>query len=140
VKVKSQKAKAKAIIAREEREKDAHAKAKARLLEQQLTIPLLSPLIDQGIAYFMSQYALGLEQPPMHSETYNKHLSTFGFHPIIATSMTALGLAGVANLCMDPGLKREATRWYSKALTMTNVSDISVQTAHETLLTSYLNF
>jgi len=120
VKIKVQKAKAKAIIAREERDTNAHSKASATFLDRSLGIPLLCPLIDQGLAYFMRNYAVGLELPPMQSEAYNKHLSTYGFHPIISTSMTAVGLAGVANLCMDHRLRREAMKWYSKALSMTN--------------------
>lgn len=34
--------------------------------------------------------------------------------------MTALGIAGVSNLYMDPSLKQEATRWYLKAIKMAN--------------------
>ena len=34
--------------------------------------------------------------------------------------MTALGLAGTANIFMDRQLKREATTWYLNALKMTN--------------------
>ena len=34
--------------------------------------------------------------------------------------MTALGLAGTANIFMDRELKREATAWYLKALKLTN--------------------
>lgn len=89
-------------------------------MQDAIGVPLLCPLIDQGIAFFMGNYAMGLDQPPMQSDSYNRYLSTHGFHPIIATSMTALGLAGVANICMDGGLKREALRWYSNALKMTN--------------------
>lgn len=69
-----------------------------------------------------TQYITGIDQPPVHSEAYHRHLSTDGFHPLVATSMTALGLAGVANLYMDPGLKREATRWYLRAIKMANVA------------------
>jgi hypothetical protein len=122
VQVKAQKSKAKAIIARDEREKKACAKAAAAVLDLNLGIPLLCPLIDQGIAYFMANHALGLERPPMQSQDYNKHLTTHGFHPLISTAMTALGLAGVANLSMDQGLKREAMKWYSNALKMTNAA------------------
>lgn len=81
---------------------------------------LLAPLIDQGIAYFMLHHATGLDQPSIYSEAYNKHLATNGFHPLVATSMTALGLAGVANIYRDPALKRKATRWYLDAIKMTN--------------------
>ncbi|KAF2623091.1 hypothetical protein BU25DRAFT_401265 [Macroventuria anomochaeta] len=83
-------------------------------------IMLLAPLIDQGIAYFMSHYAIGLDQPSIYSEAYNKHLATNGFHPLVATSMTALGLAGVANIYQDSALKGRATRWYLDAIKMTN--------------------
>lgn len=81
---------------------------------------LLAPLIDQGIAYFMCHYATGLDQPSIHSEAYNKHLATNGFHPLVATSMTALGLAGIANIHQDIALKRRATSWYLDAIKMTN--------------------
>lgn len=81
---------------------------------------LLAPLIDQGIAYFMSHYAIGLDQPSIHSDAYNKHLATNGFHPLVATSMTALGLAGVANIYRDTALKSKATKWYLDAIKMTN--------------------
>lgn len=81
---------------------------------------LLAPLLDQGIAYFMSHYAVGLDQPSIRSEAYNKHLATNGFHPLVATSMTALGLAGVANIYRDTALKSKATKWYVDAITMTN--------------------
>jgi hypothetical protein len=120
VEVRAKKSKAKAIIARDERDKDARAKTAVAKMDNLFGVPLLCPLFDQGIAFFMSTYTLGLDQPSVQSKTYNQHLSTFGFHPIIATSMTALGLAGIANLCMDDGLKREAIQWYSKALKMTN--------------------
>lgn len=123
--VKAQKAKAKAIAARDERDRDARAKLSVAKMQDAIGVPLLCPLIDQGIAFFMSNYALGLDQPPMQSEDYHKHLSTHGFHPIIATSMTALGLAGVANICMDANLKREAMRWYLGALKMTNEALVS---------------
>lgn len=83
-------------------------------------IHLIAPLIDQGIAYFMSHYAIGLDQPSIHSDAYNKHLATNGFHPLVATSMTALGLAGVANIYQDTALKGKATRWYLDAIKMTN--------------------
>jgi hypothetical protein len=83
---------------------------------------MLTPLVDQGISYFMTHYAVGLDQPSISSQAYNRHLSTDGFHPLVATTMTALGIAGVANLCMDAELKREATRWYVKAIKMANVA------------------
>ena len=68
----------------------------------------------------MSHYAIGLDQPSIHSEAYNKYLATNGFHPLVATSMTALGLAGVANIYRDIALKGKATRWYLDAIRMTN--------------------
>jgi hypothetical protein len=68
----------------------------------------------------MSHYAIGLDQPSIHSDAYNKHLATNGFHPLVATSMTALGLAGVANIYQDTALKGKATRWYLDAIKMTN--------------------
>jgi hypothetical protein len=36
--------------------------------------------------------------------------------------MTALGLAGISNICLDANFKREAMLWYSKALQMTNAA------------------
>ncbi|KAF2675862.1 hypothetical protein K458DRAFT_323572 [Lentithecium fluviatile CBS 122367] len=124
VQAKAQKSKAKALIARDERDRNARANARTKAAptttEQALNRPLLCPLIDQGITYFMSTYALGLDQPPVQSSFYNKHLSTYGFHPLIATTMTALGLAGAANLLKDAALKIEAMKWYLNALHMTN--------------------
>ncbi|KAI0573489.1 transcription factor Cys6 [Pyrenophora tritici-repentis] len=83
-------------------------------------IGMTATLIDQGLSFFMSYYCTGIDQPPVQSDAFQKHLSTHGFHPLVATSMTALGIAGVANLHMDPGLKREATRWYLNAIKMIN--------------------
>lgn len=83
---------------------------------------MLAPLVDQGISFFMTHYAVGLDQPCIASEAYNRHLSTDGFHPLVATTMTALGIAGVANLYVDPVLKREATRWYLNAIKMANAA------------------
>jgi hypothetical protein len=77
-------------------------------------------IIDQGISYFMAYYSSGTDQPPLNSEAYNRHLSTHGFHPLVATSMAALGIAGMANLYMDFQLKREAMRWYLNAIKMAN--------------------
>jgi hypothetical protein len=84
------------------------------------TIQLLVPLIDQGLSFFMTHYAVGLDQPSIASESYSRHLSTSGFHPLISTTMTALGIAGVANIYQDPALKREATRWYLDAIKLAN--------------------
>ena len=120
---RAKKAKARAILQREERELSREQKSLIKQVDvykDAIGYPLLCPLIDQGITFFMSKYTVGLEQPPMSSETFHKHLSTHGFHPIVATSMTALGLAGIANLCNDSNFKREAMKWYSKALKMTN--------------------
>ncbi|KAL5391675.1 hypothetical protein DPSP01_000969 [Paraphaeosphaeria sporulosa] len=117
---KAQKSKAKALIARDEREQAAKARRAVARMSDAIGTPLLCPLIDRGIAFFMMNYASGVDLPPISSAAYNQHLSTFGFHPIVATAMTALGLAGTANLFLDNGLKREATTWYLDALNMTN--------------------
>jgi hypothetical protein len=90
-------------------------------------LTLLAPLVDQGMSFFMANYAVGIDQPSITSKTYNQHLSTDGFHPLVATTMTALGIAGVANVYMDPELKREATRWYLKAIRMANAAIASPQ-------------
>jgi hypothetical protein len=90
-------------------------------------LTLLAPLVDQGMGFFMANYAVGIDQPSITSKTYNQHLSTDGFHPLVATTMTALGIAGVANVYMDPELKREATRWYLKAIRMANAAIASPQ-------------
>jgi hypothetical protein len=90
-------------------------------------LTLLAPLVDQGMSFFMANYAVGIDQPSITSKTYNQHLSTDGFHPLVATTMTALGIAGVANVYMDPELKREATRWYLKAIRMANAALASPQ-------------
>ncbi|KAG9194412.1 hypothetical protein G6011_04447 [Alternaria panax] len=83
---------------------------------------ITASLIDQGISFFMSYYCTGVDQPSIQSAEYQQHLSTHGFHPLVATSMTALGIAGVANLYMDPRLKSEATRWYLEAIKMANAA------------------
>jgi hypothetical protein len=114
--VKAKQAKAKAIALRDAR---SHGITSTTTSEP-LGLLILAPLVDQGIAYFMSHYAIGLDQPSIHSEAYNKHLTTHGFHPLVATSMTALGLAGVANIYRDTALKSRATRWYVDAIKMTN--------------------
>ncbi|KAF1916436.1 hypothetical protein BDU57DRAFT_556668 [Ampelomyces quisqualis] len=94
-------------------------------------IHLLAPLIDQGISFFMAHHAVGLDQPSITSSEYNRYLSTDGFHPLILTTMTALGIAGVANLYMDPGLKCEATKWYLKAIRMANEAISSPTKVHK---------
>jgi hypothetical protein len=122
VKEKAQRSKAKAIAKRDERDRKEKARTAIVRVQESIGLPLLSPLIDQGISFFMINYSLGLDQPPIQSDAYNRHLSTFGFHPLIATSMTALGLAGISNICLDANFKREAMAWYSKALHMTNAA------------------
>jgi hypothetical protein len=94
-------------------------------------IALLAPLVDQGITFFMAHHAIGLDQPSIASSEYNRYLSTDGFHPLISASMTALGLAGVANLYMDPALKQEATKWYLKAIKMANAAISSTTEARK---------
>ncbi|KAF1846173.1 uncharacterized protein K460DRAFT_377454 [Cucurbitaria berberidis CBS 394.84] len=123
VQAKAKKAKAKAIAARDAR--DARNSRVASLLVQTPQSPgmyIMPSLIDQGIAFFMSRYTLGVDQPPIHSKEYHEYLSTDGFHPLVATTMTALGLAGIANIHMDLGLQREATRWYLNAIKMANAA------------------
>ncbi|KAF2110920.1 hypothetical protein BDV96DRAFT_500369 [Lophiotrema nucula] len=120
VKEKAEKAKAKSLALREEEDKQVRSRQSIALIEDAIGAPMLCPLIDQGIAFFMSNYTVGLDEPPSNSNTYNKHLSSFGFHPIVATSMTALGLAGISNITNNPNFKREAMSWYAKALNMTN--------------------
>ncbi|KAF2002048.1 hypothetical protein P154DRAFT_463070 [Amniculicola lignicola CBS 123094] len=123
VKEKAIKSKAKAIAKREERwaiAKCDKSLVKERETLEQLTIPLLTTAVDHGINFFMTTYVLGLDQPPVQSENYHRHLSTHGFHPIIATSMTALGLAGISNLVKDKNVMNEAMLWYMQALKMTN--------------------
>ncbi|KAF1952857.1 hypothetical protein CC80DRAFT_537909 [Byssothecium circinans] len=140
VQVKAEKAKAKAIIARDEREKASRAKAALAKMKDAVGTPLLAPMIDQAISFFMLNMAWGLDSPPINSKYYHRHLHTYGFHPIIATCMTALGLAGVANICMDVGLKRESTKWYTEALNMTNkaIMDPVEVTSDNTLLATML--
>lgn len=122
VKHKSQKAQEKAIAAREEREHKAKARVLLSKPKDVIELPLLCPLIDQGITFFMNNYTIGMDQPPIRSDAYHRYVSTYGFHPLIATSMTALGLAGVANLCRDASMKREAMHWYLNAIQMTNAA------------------
>ncbi|KAF2875972.1 hypothetical protein BDV95DRAFT_287157 [Massariosphaeria phaeospora] len=117
---KAQKAKAKSLAARHTKDARKHPATSLRKSKSSIEFPFLIPLTDQGINFFMKNYALGLDQPPLQSEFYHLHFHTNGFHPIIATSMTALGLAGVANIYLDPEFKREATRWYLRAIQMTN--------------------
>jgi hypothetical protein len=83
---------------------------------------ITASLIDQGISFFMSYYCTGIDQPSIQSVEYQQHLSTHGFHPLVSTAMTALGIAGVANLYMDSRLKSEATRWYLEAIKMANAA------------------
>lgn len=122
--VKAKKAKAKAIALRDARDTirapSVGSGKPSSLSPVAPDLFLPGTLSDQGITYFMSRYAIGLDQPSIQSEAYNKHLTTNGFHPLIATSMTALGLAGVANIYRDTALKDRATRWYLDAIKMTN--------------------
>lgn len=85
-------------------------------------IHLLAPLVDQGLSYFMANHAVGLDQPSTSSQAYNNHLSTNGFHPMVSATMTAIGIAGIANIYMDSELKREATQWYLRAIRMANAA------------------
>ncbi|EMD88437.1 hypothetical protein COCC4DRAFT_65155 [Bipolaris maydis ATCC 48331] len=139
VQAKAKKAKAKAIATRDAQDEiDARnlREAYLHIISQQSPTPAVTAsLIDQGISFFMSYYALGVDQPPIQSIEYSKHLSTHGFHPLVSTSMTALGIAGIANLYMDSRLKREATRWYLDAIKMTNaaISSPTDVTADSTL-------
>lgn len=70
----------------------------------------------------MRHYSLGIDEPSIPTAKYHKHLSTNGFHPLVATTMTALGIAGISNLYLDSSLKREATRWYLNAIKMANTA------------------
>ncbi|KAH7092405.1 hypothetical protein FB567DRAFT_237164 [Paraphoma chrysanthemicola] len=94
-------------------------------------IHLIAPLVDQGLNYFLTHYSSGIDQPPFTSQAYHHHLATNGFHPLVATTMTALGIAGVGNLYMDSNLKREATRWYLKAIRMANAAISSPEQVKE---------
>ena len=82
---KAQKAKAKALLAREEREKTEQTQRALVRAQQAIGAPMLFPMIDRGIAFFMQHYAAGMDKPPLTSATYNQHLTTFGFHPVVAT-------------------------------------------------------
>jgi hypothetical protein len=133
VRAKVNKAKAKAIAARDARDaQEAPEMALSRVDRLACLSPqLIAPLIDQGITYFVSNYATGLEKPPVASEAYNQHSSTHGFHPLVAATMTAVGLAGVANLYLDPRLRREATQWYLRAIKMLNTAIASPVAARQ---------
>ncbi|KNG46724.1 c6 finger domain-containing protein [Stemphylium lycopersici] len=141
---KAKKSKAKAIAAhdtQDAREPRDLREAYLQVIAQQSPAPVITAsLIDQGLSFFMSYYCTGIDQPPLQSEEYQKHLSTHGFHPLVATSMTALGIAGVANLYMDSRLKREATRWYLNAIKMANTAISSPKdvTADSTLTSVHL--
>ncbi|KAF1937168.1 hypothetical protein EJ02DRAFT_515389, partial [Clathrospora elynae] len=123
VQAKAKKSNAKAIAARDIRDA-RHSKAASLQIAVRASpgMELTESLVDQGISFFMHHYSMGIDQPPVHSASYHKHLSTDGFHPLVATSMTAVGIAGVANLYMDPILKQEATRWYLQAIKMANAA------------------
>jgi hypothetical protein len=123
VQAKAKKSKAKAIAARNARDiHDPWTALSEALTRKDFGIQITPSLVDQGISFFMSYYCIGIDQPPTHSAAYHKHLSTHGFNPLVATSMTALGIAGVANLHLDSRLKREATRWYLDAIKMVNAA------------------
>ncbi|KAF2024060.1 hypothetical protein EK21DRAFT_79550 [Setomelanomma holmii] len=117
VEAKAKKSKAKAIAARNQR--DAMEMVKT---QEPPMLHLIAPLVDQGVNYFLTHFSSGIDQPPVTSRIYHQHLATNGFHPLVATTMTALGIAGVGNLYMDSQLKREATRWYLKAIRMANAA------------------
>jgi hypothetical protein len=121
--IKARKSKAKAIAVRGACD-PASIDESVALLAREPTpgLVLLAPLVDQGLHYFMSRYMIGMDEPPFQSEEYHKHLATNGFHPLVATSMTALGLAGVANIYADAALKRKATRLYLDAIKMANTA------------------
>ncbi|KAF1833866.1 hypothetical protein BDW02DRAFT_569612 [Decorospora gaudefroyi] len=119
VQARAKKSKAKAIAVRDA--KDAHARLDI-MTKGFPTLRITASLVDQGISFFMSYYCLGIDQPPVYSDAHRKYLSTDGFHPLVAACMTALGIAGVANLYMDPRLKREATRRYLNAIKMANAA------------------
>jgi hypothetical protein len=128
VQAKVKKAKAKAIAARDQR--DAHEMTAMSTVAHAPPVGhhIVPLLVDQGINFFLSYHALGLDQPLVTTEAYHQHLSTDGFHPVVATTMAALGIAGVANLYLDPSLKRVASRWYLKAIKMVNVA---ISSSHE---------
>jgi hypothetical protein len=123
VQAKAKKSKAKAIAARDARDGcDPRTALLDVMTRNSSGIHITPSLVDQGISFFMAYYCTGIDQPPASSAAYHKHLSSHGFHPLVATSMTALGIAGVANLHPDPRLKREATRWYLDAIKMVNTA------------------
>lgn len=121
VTAKAKKSKARAVAARDARDALELSRVTKAMTERPMMLPI-APLIDQGISYFMVHYAMGIDQPPLTSKAYHQHLSTNGFHPLVSTTMTALGIAGVANLYCDSRLKQEAMRWYLNAIKMANAS------------------
>ncbi|KAF2730908.1 hypothetical protein EJ04DRAFT_555058 [Polyplosphaeria fusca] len=116
VRDKVERAKAKAIARRDEQT----VAVRATPAPQFISVDLAYPSLDLAIAFFMQRYAIGLDQPATEAHMYNQHISTLGFHPLVANAMTAMGLAGISNLYFDTNLNREATRWYSKALKSLN--------------------
>ncbi|KAI4688233.1 uncharacterized protein J4E84_005164 [Alternaria hordeiaustralica] len=121
VQTKAKISNAKAIAARDARDIRDVREAYLQIMAKQCPgTAITASLIDQGISFFMSYYCTGVDQPSIQSIEYQQHLSTHGFHPLVSTTMTALGIAGVANLYMDPRLKAEATRWYLEAIKMAN--------------------
>lgn len=120
VQAKVRKAKAKAVAAREFQDLEERG---MMVRSRDSTPPgsfMMAPLVDQGINFFLKHHTIALDQPNLSSQTYNEHLATDGFHPLVATTMTALGLAGVANIYQDSQLQREAMKWYLHAIKMAN--------------------
>ncbi|KAH7120925.1 hypothetical protein B0J11DRAFT_438278 [Dendryphion nanum] len=124
VEQKAKTAKAKAIALRDKKhEQEEWDRALTKALRPgSIETPIFGPLIDHGLNFFMSYYALGIYRPPLQSEAYSSHLATHGFHPIVATAMTALGLSGISNIYMDKNFKDESMQWYTKALRLTNAA------------------
>ncbi|KAF2822711.1 hypothetical protein CC86DRAFT_357779 [Ophiobolus disseminans] len=121
VRAKARKSKAKAIAARDARDAQerGHATFKTHGLPRK---NLVAPLKEQGINFFMANYTSGLDQPLVTSPAYHQHVSTHGIHPLVATTMTALGIAGLSNQYKDPYLKGHATRCYVDAIAMANTA------------------
>ncbi|KAF2197739.1 hypothetical protein GQ43DRAFT_423944 [Delitschia confertaspora ATCC 74209] len=92
-----------------------------------VSAPMLTSAEMLGINFFMQHLATGIDQPSMSSEVYYSNISTFGFHPVIAAAMTAIGLASIAGISKDRCLQEEATRLYLKAIKRTNTALASPQ-------------
>ncbi|KAF2748431.1 hypothetical protein M011DRAFT_441845 [Sporormia fimetaria CBS 119925] len=121
-------AKTKALAARDEREaRETYVRAQRALLRyvqqpHHVGDPLLNSLAEQGLTYFMGHLALGAEKPSMSLSAVPEHLPTHGFHPLLATAMTALGLVGISHIYRDLTLKAESLKWYLRALRLTNTA------------------